>query len=117
MIDIYGLKTCDTCRKAVKWLTAEGMDHVFHDLRAEGVTQRQIGCWADAVGWEMLLNKASTTWRGLDAADKEDVDKTKALALMTAYPTLVKRPVFDLGEIVLVGFKPAQQDALQRACR
>ena len=97
LLHLYGLKTCDTCRKALKALDAKGVDVAFHDVRAEGVSIKQIERWASAVGWERLLNKASTTWRALPDSDKEGVGKAKAIALMAAHPTLIKRPVIERG--------------------
>ncbi|MGE0409571.1 MAG: Spx/MgsR family RNA polymerase-binding regulatory protein [Amphiplicatus sp.] len=96
-LNFYGLKTCDTCRKALKALAANGADVLYHDLRAEGVSKKRIETWAKAVGWESLLNKSSMTWRGLDDEDKADVDEKKAIALMTDNPTLIKRPIIEKG--------------------
>ena len=97
MLKLYGLKTCETCRKALKALDINGVEVAFHDLRAEGVSIKQIEKWAKAVGWEKLLNKASTTWRALPERDKDGVTKEKAIALMAAHPTLIKRPVIERG--------------------
>ncbi|MEO1135368.1 MAG: arsenate reductase [Pseudomonadota bacterium] len=93
---LYGLKTCDTCRKARKALDAAGKDAAFHDVRADGVTKAQLTRWATAAGWEKLLNKSSTTWRGLDDAEKDAITEKKALALMAEHPTLIKRPVIEM---------------------
>jgi len=101
----YGLKTCDTCRKAVKALEKAGAEFKVIDLRDDGVTKKQIETWAKAVGWEALLNKSSATWRGLDDAAKEGVDEKKAVALMAEHPTLIKRPVIERGPTqVFVGW-------------
>lgn len=113
MFKVYGLKNCDTCRKAVKWLDAEGIAHEFRDLRKDGVAKADVSRWAAAVGWEVLLNKAGTTWRGLADADRRDLDEGKAVALMTAHVALMKRPIFDAGGDVTVGFKDAQMQALK----
>lgn len=115
MVTVYGLKNCDTCRKALKWLDAEGVDHRFHDVRADGVSQDDIASWAGQAGWETLLNRRGTTWRGLADADREDVDESKAVALMAAHPALIKRPVFDIGGKVTVGFGDQSKDALKSA--
>ena len=110
---LYGLKTCDTCRKALKWLSAEGIEHTFHDFRVDGLDPAKVSRWAAAAGWEKLLNRRGTTWRNLPDADKDAVDAAKAEALMAGNPTLIKRPVFDDGSRILVGFTATEQDALR----
>ena len=115
MITVYGLKNCDTCRKALKWLEMRGMEHKFHDLRADSISKAQIEKFAAAAGWEKLLNKASTTWRALDDAEKEGVTEKKAIALMAAHPALIKRPVFDLGGTYIVGFRDEQKAELEKS--
>ncbi|MCA8895011.1 MAG: hypothetical protein KDA48_07110, partial [Amphiplicatus sp.] len=95
VLKIYSLKTCDTCRKAIKALEGAGADLKIVDVRTDGVTKKQIEVWAKAVGWEKLLNKSSTTWRGLDDSDKEGVNEKRAVALMAVHPTLIKRPVIE----------------------
>ncbi|GJL95732.1 MAG: arsenate reductase [Hyphococcus sp.] len=92
---LYGLKNCDTCRKALKALENFGHQPDFHDVRVDGVTKAYLTKWAKAAGWETLLNTRSTTWRELSDKDKANVDEKKAIALMEANPTLVKRPVID----------------------
>jgi len=113
MVEVYGLKNCDTCRRAVKWLEREKIAHIFHDLRKDAPAQAEIARWAGAVGWEVLLNKAGTTWRGLADDEKAALTQAKAVKLMAAHVALMKRPIFDLGDMVLVGFKQAQQTALK----
>ncbi len=113
MITIYGIKNCDTCRKALKWLKAEGIEHNFHDFRTDGLDPNDLAGWVSATGWETLLNRRGTTWRKLPGADKENVETGKAVALMQANPTLIKRPVFDLGRDIVVGFKDAEQKAIR----
>lgn len=113
MITVYGLKNCDTCKKAVAWLKAEGIAHVFHDVRADGLNAGDVNAWVKELGSDVLINTRGTTWRGLDEADKADMDDAKAAALILAHPALMKRPVFDLGDRRLVGFKDAQKEALQ----
>lgn len=98
VITVYGLKTCDTCRKALAWLKDEKIAHRFVDVRADGVKKTDVSRFARAVGWEKLLNKASTTWRELDEGVKSNLDEALAIALMVEHPTLIKRPVFDIGE-------------------
>ncbi|MFQ5764980.1 MAG: arsenate reductase [Rhodospirillales bacterium] len=112
MIAVHGLKNCDTCRNALKWLAAQGRDYRFSDLREDGVDKATIRRWAAAVGWERLLNRRSTTWRGLPEDAREGLDEAKALALMAAHPALVKRPVFEAGEKIVVGFGAAEREAL-----
>jgi len=100
----YGLKTCDTCRKAQKELRAAGVEFEAIDVRADGVSAEKLGEWANKVDWKILLNTRSTTWRNLDASDKEAVDVAKAIELMAANPTLIKRPVIEAGGNILVGW-------------
>lgn len=106
-VTIYGLATCDTTRAARKWLDAKGVAHAFHDVRTDGLTKGLVEGWVKQLGWEKVLNKASTTWRELAETDKARLDAKKAVALLLANPTLVKRPVLDRGGELSVGFKPA----------
>lgn len=110
-MNLYGLKNCDTCRKAKKALDGAHVRYAFHDVREEPPTKMQIGRWAKAAGWEKLLNKSSTTWRGLSDAEKDGVTEKKALALMAEHPTLIKRPVIENGPTqVFVGWSKEVQD-------
>ena len=104
MITVYGIKTCDTVRKALKWLDAEGIAHTFHDFRADGLEAAVVRAWVETLGWESVLNKRSTTWKQLDEKDKHDLDENRAIALMVSHPTLVKRPVFVGDGFVYQGF-------------
>lgn len=113
LITVYGLKSCDACRKALGWLKGEKLAHRFHDLRADGISRADIARFAEAVGWEKLLNKASTTWRALDDKAKESVTEARALALMAEHPALIKRPVFEAGAKIVVGFRDAEKAALK----
>lgn len=113
MIKVNGLKSCDTCKKALKWLDAEGLEHVFRDVRADAVTLSEVKRWGKAAGWERLVNKSSTTWRGLSEAQKEAAAGSGTAQLLVDNPTLIKRPVFERGDSVLVGFKADQQAALK----
>ncbi len=113
MIKVNGLKSCDTCKKALKWLTTEGIAHDFRDVRADAVTLDEVTRWGGVVGWDKLVNKASTTWRGLTDAEKADALGDGAAKLLVANPTLIKRPVFEMGKTVLIGFKADQQAALK----
>lgn len=103
---IYGIKACDTMKKARAWLDDRGIAYAFHDYKAAGIDRERLESWSRAVGWETLLNKAGTTFRKLPDIDKRDLDETKAVALMLAQPSMIKRPVLVTGDQLLVGFKP-----------
>jgi len=105
-LTMYGIKNCDTIKKARDWLAAQGVEYAFRDYKTDGVGKAQIEAWSKIVGWELLLNTASTTFRALPDADKVGVTKAKAIALMLAQPSMIKRPVLVYGDVVLVGFKP-----------
>lgn len=111
MTTIYGIKTCDTVRKARAWLDARGIAHRFHDYRAEGIDEARLRGWARVLGWEKLLNRSGTSFRALPDADKADLDEAKAIALMLANPTLIKRPVLEADDALLLGFKPDEYGA------
>ncbi|GLR88626.1 ArsC family reductase [Bradyrhizobium iriomotense] len=103
---IYGIKNCDTMKKARAWLDSNGVAYDFHDYKAVGVEKEKLKAWSDKVGWETLLNRAGTTFKKLPEADKEGLNEKKALALMLAQPSMIKRPVLEIGSKLLVGFKP-----------
>lgn len=103
-LTVYHLKTCDTCRKAIKAMTAAGHELTLIDVRADSVPADELARIEKAVGWEKLLNTRSTTWRGLSDADKADMDAAKAIALMSKHPTLIKRPVIDRGALITTGW-------------
>ncbi|MDM7956725.1 ArsC family reductase [Blastomonas sp.] len=105
-LSIYGIPNCDTMKKARVWLEAQGMDYDFHDYKKSGITPDKLNAWADIVSWEVLLNKAGTTFRKLPDSDKHDITRDKAIALMVEQPSLIKRPVLEYSGGVLVGFKP-----------
>lgn len=105
MIKVYGIKNCDTVRKARAWLDGQGVGYDFHDYKSQGIDEDQLRSWAHELGWERLLNRAGTTFRKLPEADKADIDEDKAVALMLAQPSMIRRPVADLGDRRLVGFK------------
>jgi arsenate reductase len=106
-ITIYGIKNCDTMKKARSWLDKAGVDYAFHDYKSKGIGREQLERWAKKAGWETLLNRAGTTFRKLPDKDKEGVTEKKAIALMLAQPSMIKRPVLDLGGgKILVGFSP-----------
>jgi arsenate reductase len=111
-ITIYGIKNCDTMKKARAWLDRHGVDYAFHDYKAAGIERGKLEGWVKKAGWETLLNRAGTTFRKLSDMDKEGVTENKAIALMLAQPSMIKRPVLELGGgRLLVGFKPEQYTA------
>lgn len=105
-ITIYGIKNCDTMKKARRWLEARGVEHEFHDYKAMGIERARLERWCRELGWETLLNRAGTTFRKLPEADKQALDARKAVSLMLAQPSLIKRPVLDVDGRLWVGFKP-----------
>jgi arsenate reductase len=105
-ITIYGIKNCDTMKKARAWLDAHSVAYAFHDYKSEGLGSNVLAAWSHAVGWETLLNRAGTTFRKLPEADKEALTEKKAIALMVKEPSMIKRPVLDVGGNLIVGFKP-----------
>ena len=108
---MFGIKNCDTVAKARKWLEGEGVAYDFHDYKTLGVTADRLRAWAGEVGWEVLLNKAGTTFRKLPDVDRADIDEAKAIALMVAQPSMIKRPVVEGAGSLLVGFKPERYAA------
>jgi len=106
-ITIYGIKNCDTMKKARAWLDAHGVAYTFHDYKAQGIDRGTLETWARAVGWETLLNRAGTTFRKLPDASKAGLDEARAIALMVEQPSMIKRPVLVSGHgRPVVGFKP-----------
>lgn len=105
-ITLYGIKNCDTMKKARAWLDAEGVAYVFHDYKVEGIDRAHLTAWCGEHGWETVLNRNGTTFRALPDADKTGLTQAKAIALMLAQPAMIKRPVLDLGDRRIVGFKP-----------
>jgi arsenate reductase len=108
---MYGIKNCDTVAKARKWLEARGQAYDFHDYKAVGIDRATLEGWVQEHGWETILNRAGTTFRKLDEADRQNLNADKAIALMLAQPSMIKRPVLDLGDRRLVGFKPEIYEA------
>lgn len=106
MTTMYGIRNCDTIKRARAWLDARGVAYAFHDYKVVGVDAARLSDWCDAVGWEVLLNRAGTTFRKLADADKTDLDRDKVIALMIAQPSMIKRPVLEHEGGVTVGFKP-----------
>lgn len=109
-VTIYGIKNCDTMKKARAWLDGHKVAYSFHDYKVAGIDKAHLDAWSKDVGWEVLLNKAGTTFRALPDKDKEGLTEKKAIALMMAQPSMVKRPVLDVGGKLLVGFKPEQYE-------
>ena len=105
-VTIYGIKNCDTMKKARTWLDDHGVKYAFHDYKAEGIDKPRLEAWAKDVGWEVLLNRAGTTFRKLPDKDRENITEKRAIALMLAQPSMIKRPVLDVGGKLIVGFKP-----------
>lgn len=105
MNTLYGIKNCDTVKKARQWLDRNAIDYRFHDLRNDGLSPQLIRHWIEKSGWKTLLNQRSTSWRQLNDEQKSDLTEAKAIQLMLESPTLIKRPVLDTGNHVIVGFK------------
>lgn len=103
-ITVFGIASCDSCRKARHWLDAAGMAYRYHDLRLEGVPEKALQAWVARAGWEKLLNRRSATWRRIPDVDKDIQEPAQAVALMLEYPTVIKRPVVCYGRDLLVGF-------------
>jgi Spx/MgsR family transcriptional regulator len=111
-VTIYGIKNCDTMKKARAWLDGHGVDYDFHDYKATGIDRTQLERWAKKVGWETLLNRAGTTFKKLPDREKDNITPAKAIALMLKQPSMIKRPVLEAGRgKLLVGFKPEQYAA------
>ena len=105
-LTVYGIPNCDTVKKARAWLGTQGRHYAFHDYKKLGIDRDTLTRWADALGWEVLLNRAGTTFRKLTDANKTGIDRDRAIALMVAQPSLIKRPVIEGDGVLLVGFKP-----------
>ncbi len=109
-LTIYGIKNCDTMQKAFAWLKDKGVAYDFHDYKASGIDATRLETWAGAAGWEKLLNRAGTTFKALPDADKSDLTEAKAITLMTAQPSMIKRPVWDIDGQIFLGFKPGSPE-------
>ena len=110
MVILYGIKNCDSIKKARNYLEAHDITYTFHDFRSDGVNQIQLRAWVNELGWEKLLNKRSTTWRNLPDETKQNIDEILALAVMEDQPTIIKRPVLEMANQVMVGFSEKQYD-------
>jgi arsenate reductase len=108
---MYGIKNCDTIKKARDWLAGHGVAYDFHDYKASGIDRAHLQAWCSEHGWETVLNRVGTTFRKLPDADRAGIDEAKAIDLMLAQPSMIKRPVLDLGGKTIVGFKPERYEA------
>lgn len=103
---IYGIKNCDTMKKARVWLDEHAVAYAFHDYKASGIDRAALERWVGVLGWEKVLNKSGTTFRALPEADRADLTRDKAVDLMLAQPSMIKRPILESGDVLLAGFKP-----------
>ena len=110
-VELYGIPNCDMMKKARTWLGEHGVAYVFHDYKKEGVAEDRLRRWIDIAGWEVVLNRSGTTFRKLPESERMDLDADRAFALMLAQPSMIKRPVLEAGETLLVGFTPERYDA------
>ncbi len=119
LITLYGIPNCDTVKKAKLWLTAQRLEFVFHDFKKQGLQRATVTQWLTQLSPDVLVNRKGTTWRKLPKEQTENADEGSARALMLEHPTLIKRPVFDLGKSgkndIVIGFKPAEQEKIRAA--
>ncbi len=113
MTTLYGIKNCDTVKKARTWLDGHKVVYDFHDYKSQGIEKAKLEVWVKKLGWEVLLNRAGTTFRKLPEADKTGLTEKRAIALMLAQPSMIKRPVLEKGAILVAGFKPENYAALK----
>ena len=113
MLTVYGIKNCDTVKKARKWLDAEGIDHAYHDFRSDGLDRGILAGWVAELGRDTLINRRGTTWRKLSEAEQDIQSDADAVALLLDHVAIIKRPVFDLGDRRIAGFKDDQKAALK----
>lgn len=112
MITVYGISNCDTVKKARRWLEQHAIEYRFHDVRSDGLTPEQVRAWLQELGWETLINRRSTSWKALGPAAREQMDDTHALAAILEQPTLIKRPLLDIGHERHCGFSAPAWEAL-----
>jgi Spx/MgsR family transcriptional regulator len=112
VITLYGIKNCDTVKKARKWLEGRGIDYKFHDFREDGLEREQVQQWLDELGWETLVNRRSTSWKALDESTRQNMDEAGALEAILEQPTLIKRPLLDTGGERHTGFSAANYEKL-----
>ena len=103
---MYGMRNCDTVKRARAWLEEKGIDYRFHDYKAAGIDDARLDRWCEELGWEALLNRAGTTFRKLPEGERQGLNRSKALALMRAHPSVIKRPIVETDDRLIVGFKP-----------
>lgn len=112
MITLYGIRSCDTVRKARRWLDQHNIEYTYHDLREDGLSRARAGAWIEALGHDGLVNRRSATWKTLPAELRDNLDDRQALAAVLDHPTLIKRPVLDTGSELHTGFSPERYQAL-----
>ena len=112
MITLYGIKNCNTVKKARRWLDDQSINYRFHDFRVDGLSKKQVGQWVKELGWETVVNKRSTTWKELSETKKLSLNETSVIDVIMNSPTLIKRPLLDTGKQRSVGFKPDQYQSL-----
>lgn len=112
MTTIYGIKNCDTMKKAMQWLDGHGIACQFHDYKKAGLAEQQLRSWVNQIGWEILVNTRGTTWRKLPESDRENLDEAKAIALMLANLSLIKRPVLEHNGTLHAGFSASEYESL-----
>lgn len=105
MIKVYGIPNCDTMKKARRWLEANGLEYEFHDYKKLGAPEKKLKSWVKQAGWDTVLNKRGTTWRKLDDKVKDNINNNSAINIMLENPSIIKRPVLESGELLLIGFK------------
>ena len=115
MVTIYGIPNCDTMKKARTWLDSHKVEYAFHDYKKQGIDKARLEGWIKQAGWETLLNRAGTTFKKLPDADKQGLDAGKAIALMQAQPSMIKRPMIEAGGALIAGFKPDAVAKLEAA--
>lgn len=112
MLQIYGIKNCDTVKKALRFLDRKQCEYEFHDFKKEPPTKKQIDTWLKKIDWKILLNMRGMTWRKLDEATKDAINKTNAIKLMLEKPSIIKRPIVENGNVILVGFDEQEYNQL-----
>ncbi len=112
MITLYGIKNCDTVKKAQKWLEKQNIDYKFHDFRQDGLEKKLVQSWIATLGWEEVVNKRSTTWKNLDDSTRDNLNETTVVSTVLEQPTLIKRPVLTSEKQILIGFNEADYAAL-----
>lgn len=112
MVTLYGIKNCDTVKKACKWLDSQNISYQFHDFRIDGLEKKQVEAWIDELGWEAIINKRSTSWKALAEAERININNQSAVKLILETPTLIKRPLLDTGKRRHLGFKADEYKAL-----